>query len=162
MYEFLLPTLEAIRNSAFAQWVASILGYQQAAETVHMTFFSVVVGSIVLLTLRLLGVSPRVPVDRLARLLFPAIWIGFAGLVISGSFMFAPRATRIARDQLFQLKLSLLIVVVISLVVIQFAVRRYAVTWETQGVPVPIRVVAAGCLVLAPTVVVVARFMYVL
>ena len=79
----------------------------------------------------------------------------------SGSLMFAPRTTRIGRDQLFQLKLGMVALMILSLLVIQFAVRRYADTWEAGGVPIPIRVIAAACLVLCPAIITTARFMYV-
>jgi putative copper export protein len=161
MYEFLIPILNAIRTSPLADAVNSILWHQQGLETVHMTSFAIALGGVVLLGLRLIGITPRIPVAKLSRHVFPVIWLAFAGIVVSGSLMFAPRTTRIGRDQLFQTKLGMIALMVLGLLVIQFAVRRYADTWEAAGVPIPMRILAATCLVLCPAIVTTARFMYV-
>ena len=160
MYDLLRPLLEALGVSDVARLSGSVIGLTQTAEALHMLFFSIVIGCLVVFALRLLGLSPTIPVATFARHLIPAIWISLVVLAVTGAIMFAPRATRIPRDQLFQVKMALLAVALVSLVYLQARIRRRADVWDADGAPLHVKAIAALCLLVSPVIVVAARMMY--
>ena len=66
------------------EWVFPIV------ESIHICGFVLLVGSIVILDLRLLGIGLRSqPVSRLARELAPWIWVGIAIQLTTGPYLFS-------------------------------------------------------------------------
>jgi len=95
-----LPLAVAMRQDL---WLYPIV------EIVHISGFVVLVGSIVVLDLRLLGVSRSLPARALARHVLP--WTLGALLVIvpSGLLMFMAHASDLVSNRAFQVKLALLL-----------------------------------------------------
>jgi len=153
--------LDWLGDTALARYVSDHAGAQQALETVHMTAFSLVIGAVVVLDLRLAGLSRRVPVSLLARPVFRVAWLGLAVLFVGGVITALPRAEAILTRHSFQLKMALLLLAVLNLLYLQRGVRRHAGAWDLNAIPGSVRVLALVSILLWLSVVVVARFMYV-
>jgi hypothetical protein len=118
-------------------------------EIIHISGFVILVGSIVVLDLRLLGLSRQLPVRQLARHVLP--WsIGALLLIVpSGLLMFMTHASDFLDNRAFQLKLLLLMFAGINAALFHMGALRAAATWDYGGMPpVSARLHAAVSLVL--------------
>src|SRR5512135_459968 len=79
------------------------------AETIHIMAFAIVVGSIVVLDLRLLGLSRRMPVARLSSHIVPWTLGAFAVAVGSGLSMFTAHTADYLTNPVFMLKMGLVL-----------------------------------------------------
>lgn len=96
-----------LQESEFSQWIGAaptLLAYPTIL-TLHTVGLSIVVGTCVLLDLRLLGVAPEIPVSifRGARTL---IWSAFAVNAVTGALLFLPDAEHKAFQVIFYVKLA--------------------------------------------------------
>ncbi len=122
-----LPLAVAMRHDL---WLYPIV------EIVHITGFVTLVGSIVVLDLRLLGLSRELPVRALARHVLP--WsVGALLLIVpSGLLMFIAHAGDLISNTAFIIKMSLLFCAGINAAAFHAGVFRGAATWDS-GVIVP-------------------------
>jgi hypothetical protein len=154
--------LDAIQSSALAQWLASErwIG-KQLLETLHFTAFALQIGAIIVVSLRLLGVGRRVPIEALSRAVFWTAWLAFAAVLVTGALQFVPIAAEVFYRPSFRAKLAVLGVALGVLAWLQSRVRSGAAAWDA-GAPIPgsLQISAALSLALWPTVVVIARLMY--
>jgi hypothetical protein len=107
--------LTAIQNSAVAHAVSKSNHMVGAGlQIVHVLGFIVLLSSIVLISLRLLGLAfAQQPVSRVGRDATRLIWIGLALTVVSGTFMFVSSPRMYYYNPAFELKMGLLIVAVL-------------------------------------------------
>jgi hypothetical protein len=96
------PAAVAIReNDILFPWI----------ECIHVLAIVLVVGTILIVDLRLLGIASRDrPVDVLLREVLPYTWTAFAVAAVSGSLLFSSNATKYAHNTFFQLKMMLLVI----------------------------------------------------
>jgi hypothetical protein len=100
--------LDALVASAPAQWLRfSRWGYA-AVNTTHVFGIALLVGAILPLDLRLLGLWRSVALEPLARVLVPAAATGLLLAVTTGAFLFITRATEYAALDLFLVKAALI------------------------------------------------------
>jgi len=93
---------------------------------------ALVVGFVILIGMRLLGLFESIPYSSLYRL-FPVIWVGLALQFLSGFILWAAKPTRYVADGAFVLK-SLLIVVGIVLTLYFYGmIKREAASWDANG-----------------------------
>ena len=78
-----------------------------ALEVVHITGIALLLGSLVLLDLRVWGLAPELPLRPLARLSLKVTLAGFGLLVCSGLLMFAAQPGELVANRAFLLKLGL-------------------------------------------------------
>jgi hypothetical protein len=95
------PLADTVRRSV---WVYPVL------ESVHIAAFAALVGSLLLLELRVFGVQPALPLTSLSRLAVRTALTGFALAAASGSLLFISAATEIAANPAFRLKLVLILI----------------------------------------------------
>ena len=80
-------------------------------ECIHVLAIVLVVGTILTVDLRLLGVASRDrPVTVLLREVLPCTWTAFGVAAVSGSLLFSSNATKYAHNTFFQLKMMLLVI----------------------------------------------------
>ena len=80
-------------------------------ECIHVLAIVLVVGTILIVDLRLLGVASRDrPVTVLLREVLPCTWTAFGVAAVSGSLLFSSNATKYAHNTFFQLKMMLLVI----------------------------------------------------
>jgi hypothetical protein len=99
--------LQTIEQSAFSTWVRdspSLFGFWFIIS-VHAVGMGLLVGSSVIVALRMLGVAPDLPVSVLKRL-YPVIWIGFWFQVVSGVVLFIGYPTKSFMTPAFWVKLA--------------------------------------------------------
>jgi hypothetical protein len=89
---------------AMRQW----LWLYPIVEIVHIAGIVVLVGAAAMFDLRLLGVSPRLPVSAMAAHLLPWARAALAVVAPTGTMMFVAHATEMAGNPAFRLKLLLI------------------------------------------------------
>ena len=126
-------------------------------ETVHVLATVLVVGSIMVVDLRLLNIaSRRRPVSELMNEVLPWTWIAFALAAITGSLLFSSAAVKYAKDAPFQIKMVLLILAGINMAIFHLGSYRKVALWDRAsmtptgarvagGISLAIWVVVVGC-----------------
>lgn len=100
--------LDALVASAPAQWLRfSRWGYA-AVNTSHVFGIALLVGAILPLDLRLIGVWRSVALEPLARVLVPVAAAGLLLAITTGAFLFITRADEYAAIDLFLVKVTLI------------------------------------------------------
>ena len=127
-----LTGLGWIEHSALATAMRQELWLYPAVEIVHIFGFVTLVGSILMLDLRLLGLSPKVPIRLLAGHLLP--WTLGALLVIvpTGLMMFMAHASDFISNTAFVLKISLIFGAGLNAVAFHLGTYRSVSEWDSQ------------------------------
>ena len=97
----------AVAGFSGIPWIASHPIAYPALEVVHIVGIALLLGSLVVLELRVWGLGPELPVRPLARLALLITATGFALVVCSGLLMFASRPAELLSNRAFLLKLGL-------------------------------------------------------
>ncbi len=97
-----------------------------AVETLHIVGLAALVGGILLLDLRLLGLSRSLPVDGLARHALPVVYAAFAVQAVTGALLFMSDATAIAANGAFRLKLVLIVAAVLNALAFNLGAFRHS------------------------------------
>jgi len=128
--------LGAIERLPLAVAMRHDLWLYPSVEIVHIIGFVTLVGSIIVLDLRLLGLSKALPVRVLARHTLP--WsIGALALIVpSGLLMFITHAGDFVSNTAFIIKMSLLFCAGINAAVFHAGVFRSVAGWDS-GVATP-------------------------
>jgi hypothetical protein len=88
-------------------WIAQHPFAYPALEVLHIAGIALLLGSLVLLELRVWGVAPELPLRALARLALPVTLVGFALVAASGLVMFMAQPLELLANRAFLLKLGL-------------------------------------------------------
>ena len=117
----------ALEATAPAQYLrASRWGYA-AVSGAHILGIALLVGSILPLNLRLLGLWPSIPRENLLRVLVPIAATGLALAVLTGTLLFSVRAQEYASVGYLQAKIVLVLLGLLSALAIH---RAYGLTLE--------------------------------
>jgi len=153
---------------AFLEWLQStwitdaVINFgplYPAMESLHYVGLGLLVGAIMLIDLRLLGVAKRLPLATMITLL-PWVWIGFAINAVTGSTMFIYNATGFGVNKAFWLKMTLILFAGINALAFEIIARRGRTTWvATSTPPVAAKTVATLSLLLWVGVVTAGRWM---
>lgn len=139
--------IAALESSSLAVAMRHDVWLYPIVEIVHISGFVVLVGSIVVLDLRLLGLSRSLSVGALARHVLP--WSVGALMVIvpSGFLMFTAHASDFISNPAFQLKIALILTGLTNAAVFHTgAFRPYANAAHDAPVPAMVRAHAAASL----------------
>ncbi|MGA3158743.1 MAG: DUF6644 family protein [Steroidobacteraceae bacterium] len=130
-----LPLSVAIHRG---EWLFPII------EIVHVCALSLVVGSILMMDLRLLGLASRHnAVSRLSSEMLPWTWTAFALAALSGSLLFMSRAEVYWFNVQFRCKFALIVLAGINMLVFHLGIYRRVAGWDNQ-LPPPKAARAAG------------------
>ena len=130
-----LPIARMMRESLWAYPVV---------ETFHIIGLATIFGSVLVVDLRLLGLSRTVSVARLARHALPWTVAGFGLVLCTGLMMFSAHTEDFLGNGVFMLKMGLILAAGINAATLHTGPLRAAGDWDL-GVPPPARVrVAAG------------------
>lgn len=106
--------LAALEDTAVAELLrVSRWGYA-ATNTAHVLGVALLVGSIIPLNLRFLGLWPAIPRHHLVRVLVPVAVTGFGLAVVAGFLLFSVRAQEYAGIGFLQAKLTLIMIAALS------------------------------------------------
>jgi uncharacterized membrane protein len=97
-----------------------------ALEIVHYFSMFILVGSMVIVDLRILGlVGRQQDATQLADRLFPWIWASLALNFLSGFCMFGGSATAYYRNDIFYDKVGVILLAIVANIVVQQKVRKW-------------------------------------
>jgi len=102
------PIFLALQESALGHAMRSSPALYPAVEILHILGFVVLVGSILALDLRLLGLGRAIPIQPMAQLLLPLSRFGFLLAISMGLLLFSADAAHVVRNPAFQTKLLLI------------------------------------------------------
>jgi hypothetical protein len=148
-----------LETTAIANAVRTHAWIYPALETSHYIGLACLVGGIMLIDLRLLGVAKTLPLRSVVGLL-PWVWGGFIINATSGSLIFIYGATGFSANRAFHLKMILMVLAGINAMIFTLAAARSRDNWIESGqVPVSIKVIATASFVLWLGVVTAGRWM---
>lgn len=123
--------LEWLESTQFSALVRSELWGWPVALTLHALGTAVVIGFVLIVGLRLLGLFELIPYSSLNRL-FPVIWAGLALQLLSGFTLWMTKPTQYVADVAFLLKILLVVVGTILTVSLYGTVMREAASWDAK------------------------------
>lgn len=136
-----------LQHNGFIVFVNSSVITASTLEIIHFVSFFVLVGSLVAVDLRILGLAARkMKPGSLVQYAFPWMWTGFVVAVISGFLMFAIDATEYLHNTVFHEKLYSLLFTLIFAIIIQKNIGKWD---ESPQTPVFAKLIALLCLVSA-------------
>ena len=122
----LLHLCRLLQDNSF---IAAINGTAWTAATVEIVhYFSMflLVGSMVIVDLRVLGlVGRRLQATQLADWLFPWMWISFAFNFLSGFLMFAGSAPSYYGNSIFYDKIAVILLAIVANIIVQKKIRKW-------------------------------------
>jgi hypothetical protein len=124
----------ALQESAYAFVIRDSTWIYPTANLTHILGLALLVGSILILDLRLLGVGRWIHVDALSRLTTPFSILGICLSLASGSVLFSADAAALATNPIFGLKMAILAVAITNAVLFRVLWQRQMIKW-TNAVP---------------------------
>ena len=144
--------LEALQASSWAVFIHKTPWAFTTIEVIHVFAVSFVLGTIVIVDLRLLGLAlTKRPFVELSRKLLPFTWAAFVVAVIAGSLLFISKATEYFANWVFWLKMSLIVLAGINMMIFEFKTVRNVREWNLGPTPRPARLaggISIACWVL--------------
>ncbi len=123
-----------LENTGIANAIRTIPWLYPAFETGHYIGLSLLVGGILLIDLRVLGMARALPLKSMIGLL-PFVWAGFIINVLTGSMLFIYGATNFGPNPAFQLKMAFMVVAGLNALAFDVAVRRSGGVWVAADRP---------------------------
>lgn len=139
-----MTPVAAIEASALAAAMREWLWLYPIVEVVHLTGIALLFGSIAMLDLRLLGLSRDVPVRRLAAHVLPWTAGAFLLIVPSGLLMFIAHAGDFIQNEVFALKIGLILAAGANAGAFHAVAFRGAASWDVERMPPRAARAAAG------------------
>jgi hypothetical protein len=141
----LLDTIEGWPISAVmrgempgTEWVFPIV------ETLHVMAFTIVVGSIAMVDLRLLGITSRnSTVSRLTKEVLPWTWTAWVTAAVFGTLLFLGKAATYAGNLQFRLKFVCMGLAALNMLVFHFGAYRQVARWDSGEPPVSAKMAGA-------------------
>ena len=140
--------------------LSQIRGFPPMIQTVHLLAISAIMGSVVLIDLRVLGLALRSQrISDLTRRLLPWTWWALPFLFVSGILFVLARPRRYAVNPIFRLKFGLMALAVIVTLAFHAVAKRRPDYWEgSPGGRLIGKLVAAASLLLWVAVVLAGRW----
>ena len=108
-----------------------------AFESVHVIAITLVVGSVMIVDLRVLGLASRKQrITELSGSILPWTWCAFLVALVSGSFLFAAKAHAYFDNVNFRLKIVLMAAAFLNMMAFHHGPYRSVRSWDV-GVPAP-------------------------
>jgi hypothetical protein len=125
-----LPLAAAIRGeSVGTEWLFPII------ETLHVLTLTVVFGSIVMVDLRLVGLTGRgTSITRLTDETLPWTWTAWVLSAITGTLMFMSKAVTYFGNLQFRMKFIFMALAAVNMLIFHFGAYRKVAQWD-KGMP---------------------------
>ena len=122
----LLHLCRWLQDNSFIATLNGTAWTAAALEIVHYFSMFILVGSMVIVDLRVLGlVGRRQDATQLADRLFPWIWASLALNFLSGFLMFAGSATAYYHNDIFYDKMGVILLAIVANIIVQQKVRKW-------------------------------------
>ena len=122
---------EWLSNTEYALWVQASWGWPLAL-TIHAFGNAVIVGFIMIICLRLLGLFRTIPYTSLNRLI-PYMWVAFVFQVYSGVTLWMTKPDKYLSAGMFEAKLSFVILGAVLTWYFQNVLKQEAAVWQASG-----------------------------
>lgn len=133
MFMELEGLLKWIYGTAFAVSIRENEWLFPTIESVHVLAVTLVLGTIVWVDLRILGVANTDRgLRRFSKELLPITWVMFVFALLSGTALFTSNAVNYANNIFFQLKMLLLIFAGLNMMVFQFWFNARAEAYDPE------------------------------
>ena len=160
-----METIGEALMEVFAALEQSGLGFTMRASPLlypitnvaHIVRLALLVGPILMLDLRLLGLSRRIPLRLMVQHILPWSILGLVILIVSGFLLFVAEATAYAVNPVFQIKMALVAAGVLNAVAFEVCAVRNWRDWENYAVPLFPRLMALVSLLIWPLALVSGR-----
>ena len=117
----------------------------QIIESVHVLAITFVVGTVIMVDLRLLGLSSRArAVSRLTTEILPWTWAGFVVALLSGGLMFSSAALKYFDNLPFRIKLLMMVMAGVNMAIFHFTTARNMEQWDDHPSPPHLAKLAGG------------------
>jgi hypothetical protein len=127
VFRLILRTCEWLEQIRWIVAVNSSVSGAVVVELIHYLSFFLLVGTIVFVDLRVLGIAARdQSVTAVAEQLFPLTWLGLTFATLSGFILFAGYATAFVRTDVFQFKIFVILAASIFGFLVQWRIARQA------------------------------------
>ncbi|MCA1457588.1 hypothetical protein I6F35_31080 [Bradyrhizobium sp. BRP22] len=127
------PIFLALQESALGHLMRSSPALYPAVEILHILGFVILVGSILALDVRLLGLGRAIPIQPMAQLLLPLSRFGFVLAIVMGFLLFSADAAHVVRNPAFQAKLLLIAVALVNVVIAHAGPWRQVSLWHGEA-----------------------------
>lgn len=123
--------LKVIEASRFATTIRDSIWMFPIIESIHVISFTMVVGTIAVIDLRLLGLaSTQRSFQRMASEILKWTWAAFASTVATGLTMFSTNATIYYHNAFFRTKMLLLVLAGLNMLAFEMTAGRTVNHWE--------------------------------
>lgn len=151
--------VEDLQNLPFSVAIAESAWMFPTIESLHVLALAVVVGSIMIMDLRLLGIARRrLPVTQVAEEILPWTWMAFVSAAITGGLMFVSRAADYWENDFFRVKIVLLGLAGLNMGVFHLMTWRAVEAWREGATPMAARAAALTSLMLWIAIVICGRW----
>lgn len=118
-----------------ALWVlTNIPGFPPIIQAIHILGISVIMGTVVMLDLRILGLAVRSQgISEMTQRLLPWVWWALSVNLISGAFFVFGRPVRYFNNPIFGWKLSFLLPAILLTLFFHLMSRRQPNYWELNA-----------------------------
>ena len=127
------PIFLALQESALGHLMRSSPALYPAVEILHIFGFVVLVGSILVLDVRLLGLGRAIAIQPMAQLLLPLSRFGFLLAISMGFLLFSADASHVVKNPAFQIKLLLIAAALVNVVIAHAGPWRYIERWRSEA-----------------------------
>jgi Family of unknown function (DUF6644) len=116
---------EWLEHFSWVQTISTTAWLYSSISVVHYFTLFILVGTSVLVDLRVLGLAARrQPVVEFAAQVFPWMWTAFGFAVLSGFLMFTTDAGDYLPDTVFEVKMTVILLALIFTIVVQVMIQR--------------------------------------
>ncbi|MBI5260384.1 MAG: hypothetical protein HY852_01030 [Bradyrhizobium sp.] len=122
-----------LQESALGHVMRSSPSLYPAVEILHILGFVMLVGSILALDLRLLGLGSAIAIQPMAQLLLPLSRVGFLLAISMGFLLFSADAAHVVRNPAFQTKLLLIAAALVNVVIAHAGPWRRVAHWHGEA-----------------------------
>ncbi|MGF6694438.1 hypothetical protein M2318_004527 [Metapseudomonas resinovorans] len=133
--EFILPWAERLEASTFGALMRESTLLYPTANLLHLAGLVMLLGSMILLDLRLLGIARDVPLPEVSRRLTPIAIAGLLLLLLTGFCLFAADAGPLTGNWLLQLKLLLVGLGIVNALLFRASWARRLDDWDLRPPP---------------------------
>jgi hypothetical protein len=123
----------ALQESALGHVMRSSPALYPAVEILHILGFVVLVGSILALDLRVLGLGRAIALQPMAQLLLPLSRLGFLLAISMGFLLFSADAAHVVKNPAFQTKLLLIAAALVNVVIAHAGPWRQVERWGDEA-----------------------------
>jgi uncharacterized membrane protein YiaA len=123
---------EWLEYSALADWIGTSAWGYPILLTAHSVGLAIIVGIFFVLNLRILGLFSQVSIVSLSALI-KLSWCGFALNLASGLGLFISQATFFATHLPFLVKITAILLALVSAAYIQRVIKAKGEQWDTEN-----------------------------